>query len=1135
MKTFFLVRRNFWVGVIFVLLPIFFFGVNKLLFCAENVGENDLLDLEKKCFDDDWSSGKKIILQNNLDLSKSKFKCLRIFNGEFDGQNYKISGLKTFGQTSNFGFFCCLGEKAQVKNLEVNVNFNANGTQKNIGGIAAKNFGLIENCIFNGKIKGTECIGGIVGINYGTGIISNCKSNGKIFGEIYVGGICGKNSGKINLCENNSYVNEDEIYIEKTTGDIDLKKIILEQDFVDVTDIGGIVGFSDGIVDNCVNNNQVGFKHTGYNIGGICGRQNNYVSNCINIGKVYGRKDIGGICGQTEPYRDLKYDEGILNKVSGELDKLKYLLKELISNSKDIRKDSLDKISGLHDDVDELNKSVKKMTDKTQSYVNKNVEKINFELEKISRTLDNVVPVLKKINKNLSNANKIFGEYKNALDFFDKAHKEIDIDNCLSGIKKFSDAFKNISDEMEKIYDLIDDIKDNLRDGSNFKIRWKNLKNILKNFDEDYENLVELCDELNKDFNKAEKKIANQDFDDKKNLILVLNNFIDLFEMIKNGFRNLKSDSKNLAESIISFGDHFNNLDKEKIKDDFKDIKKNLRDLNDNFLVISDGFNNFYVTMEEINIATGYLKDGIDCAKETTDKLRNEFSEIIDNFDDVIDEINKFISEPSLNLDKISNDFLNDKDFVIEKLNKISDVIFDLSNSLNIKQDVVNKNLNDVLEQVMNVFDSFKEKIDEQKNKSWNLKDYFEDISDIENDNLIKGKINCCVNKGIIAGDLNVGGIAGLIAFEYDFDREDDLKKENQKSLDFIYRARAIIKNCKNNGRIEAKKDYVGGIVGKAEIGAVFDSLSTGIIKSNDGNYVGGIVGNSGFLIKNCCAKVILNGKNYIGGIAGFGNKIFDCNSLMCLSEKDNLNQEVDFISNNNEFVGGIAGDIDDNGECKNCFFVGENFGGVNDINYKNHAERIEYEKFVGLKNLFDELKYLMVYFFDENELVKEIKINYGESLEKNLVPEIVDKKNFFGEWEVKNFDDLKHDYYVNAKYENYISAIECDLKRKNDLPVFVAEGKFNFDSELIVNELKKENDVELEKFEIEIKNNFDKKARVHYLIPEEYKKNKNVKLKILKDEKWEEKKFDLDGNYLVFEIDKPTEKIMLEKKIFWW
>ena len=174
-----------------------------------------------------------------------------------------------------------------------------------------------------------------------------------------------------------------------------------------------------------------------------------------------------------------------------------------------------------------------------------------------------------------------------------------------------------------------------------------------------------------------------------------------------------------------------------------------------------------------------------------------------------------------------------------------------------------------------------------------------------------------------------------------------------------------------------------------------------------------------------------------------------------------------------------------------------------------------------------------MVYFFDDDKLVKEVKINYGESLEKNLVPEIVDKENFFVEWEVKNFDDLKHDYYVNAKYENYISAIESNLKRTNDLPVFVAEGKFNFASELIANELKKENDVELERFEIEIKNNFDKKARVHYLIPEEYKKNKNVKLKILQDGNWKEKKFDLDGSYLVVEIDKPMKKIMLERKNF--
>ena len=93
-------------------------------------------------------------MQSDLDLSKSKFKYLRIFSSEFDGQNYKISGLKFLGNKSAFGFFYRLGEHAKVKNLEVDMNFDSGGTQKNIGGIAAKNFVLIENCIFNGEIKG---------------------------------------------------------------------------------------------------------------------------------------------------------------------------------------------------------------------------------------------------------------------------------------------------------------------------------------------------------------------------------------------------------------------------------------------------------------------------------------------------------------------------------------------------------------------------------------------------------------------------------------------------------------------------------------------------------------------------------------------------------------------------------------------------------------------------------------------------------------------------------------------------------------------------------------------------------------------------------------------------------------------
>ena len=67
-------------------------------------------------------------------------------------------------------------------------------------------------------------------------------------------------------------------------------------------DSGGIAGLSTGIIQLCTNNGSIGYEHVGYNAGGIVGRQSGYVYSCENKGLVCGRKDVGGIAGQTEPY-----------------------------------------------------------------------------------------------------------------------------------------------------------------------------------------------------------------------------------------------------------------------------------------------------------------------------------------------------------------------------------------------------------------------------------------------------------------------------------------------------------------------------------------------------------------------------------------------------------------------------------------------------------------------------------------------------------------------------------------------------------------------------------------------------------------------------------------------------------------
>ena len=66
----------------------------------------------------------------------------------------------------------------------------------------------------------------------------------------------------------------------------------------------------------------VGYEHLGYNVGGIVGRTDGFVSGCINQGAVYGRKDVGGIAGQAEPYLELDLSQSTLEKLRTELDKL---------------------------------------------------------------------------------------------------------------------------------------------------------------------------------------------------------------------------------------------------------------------------------------------------------------------------------------------------------------------------------------------------------------------------------------------------------------------------------------------------------------------------------------------------------------------------------------------------------------------------------------------------------------------------------------------------------------------------------------------------------------------------------------------------------------------------------------------
>ena len=82
-----------------------------------------------------------------------------------------------------------------------------------------------------------------------------------------------------------------------------------------------------------------------------------------------------------------------------------------------------------------------------------------------------------------------------------------------------------------------------------------------------------------------------------------------------------------------------------------------------------------------------------------------------------------------------------------------------------------------------------------------------------------------------------MAGIVGSMAIEYDFDPEDDLIQEGDRSLDFRYQTKAVVAACINTGEITGKQDYTGGIVGLMDLGRVGNCENYGAVFSSNGDY----------------------------------------------------------------------------------------------------------------------------------------------------------------------------------------------------------------------------------------------------------------------------------------------------------
>ena len=318
----------------------------------------DLQELARSCTLDSWSRGKTVVLDNDIVLESDDALPIPTFGGTFRGNGYTISGLSITQSVSPAGLFGVLQKDAVITELNVEGTVSPSGDSESVGGIVGENYGAIEQSTFNGSVSGKRSVGGVVGRNRSSGVVRACEASGAIFGQNMTGGIVGENLGSIVSCRGRAYVN-----IESTDPSIDLSNMNLEfsldlaklsrpDTLNTATDTGGIAGYSSGAIASSTNYAAVGYQHIGYNIGGVVGRSSGQVLACSNEGAVCGRKDVGGIAGQMEPYIRMEVSDGLLQQLKTQLNELSGLVNTAANHAEDGSNEIASRLNSMSGYVD---------------------------------------------------------------------------------------------------------------------------------------------------------------------------------------------------------------------------------------------------------------------------------------------------------------------------------------------------------------------------------------------------------------------------------------------------------------------------------------------------------------------------------------------------------------------------------------------------------------------------------------------------------------------------------------------------------------------------------------------------------------------------------------------------------------
>lgn len=296
------------------------------------------------------------------------------------------------------------------------------------------------------------------------------------------------------------------------------------------------------------------------------------------------------------------------------------------------------------------------------------------------------------------------------------------------------------------------------------------------------------------------------------------------------------------------------------------------------------------------------------------------------------------------------------------------------------------------------------------------------------------GLIKGCTATGTVEGDTNVGGIVGTVSPELGDDPEATFDPGDLNLMSDVYATlRAVVRDCRFDGTVTAKNECGGGIAGRCEAGAILDSAARGSVETG-GDYCGGIAGRSRGKVIRCAALVDLTGQSWLGGVAGLGQDITDCRTMVR-------------ADSDGEYQGAIAGQAE--GTLTGNRYLMEELAGLDGVDYEDTAQGLDFDSFAQLDYIPADFLTFSYRFEVNGQTVAEIPFDYGDDLDLSLVPQAPRQGDQYGQWPRYPTKDLRRSLVLQAQF----AAPASTLADQEGVAQLLVEGTFAPDASLRVSQ----------------------------------------------------------------------------------